>query len=623
MSSSQSLLGRLFGGLWSLIVGLYRLIVVLFTLLIIAGIWFAIKGSPSQKMEDNVALVIYPTGQLVDTTDQDPAQRFFEELTGESPAQSSLRELTQALEKGATDPRITLAVLKLDSMFGAGLSQMQELAAAVKAFRASGKPVHAYGPFYDQSDYLVAAHSDHVSLDPLGLVFIEGFSVYQNYFKEALDKLGVEVHVFRVGEYKSAVEPFERNDMSPEARAANSEWLTDLWQSYGREIGEGRKLADTAAHEYVLALPGGLEKNGGNGAQLALDSKLVDSIETQQQFRTRIAQTVGWDEDHGSFRQVHYSEYLGTLEREKKLTPHAGKKTVALVVVQGEIVDGESESGVAGGETIADLLSAARQDEDVAAVVLRVDSPGGSVFGSERIRREVQNLQADGRPVVASMSNVAASGGYWVAMDADEIWAHDTTITGSIGIFGLLPTFDKPLAKLGIHTDGQGTTPLAGAYRGDRPLSPEIKTIVQMQIEQGYKQFIEGVAAGRDLPIEKVREIARGRVWSGADALTLGLVDQIGGLNEAVAAAVRLAGLEADGYELEEFKPEADYPLQRFLNFFGHAQVKVLQTWLSPSLMTWRTLAPVEGVAHSLRWLNDPRGAYAHCFCAPAVNSRR
>jgi protease-4 len=615
MSSSRSLIGRLFGALWALINGLFRLLVILLVLLIVGGVWLAFQGGPSRKMEENAALVIYPTGQLVDSIDVDPAQRFFEELTGELPAQTLLRDLTDALEQGARDPRVALAVLKLDSMWGAGLPQLQELAAAVRTFRATGKPVYAYGPFFEQGEYLVAAQSDSVSLDPLGMVLLEGLGAYQNYFKEALDKLGVQVHVFRVGEYKSAVEPFERNDMSPEAREANREWLNDLWQSYGREVAQGRKLPETAVANYSAMMPAGLQKNGGDAAALALDSKLIDAVESLPDFRARIAAIVGWDEDSGSFRQVHYSEYLETLERERRLKPLSVKK-IALVVVQGEIVDGDSEPGLAGAETIAELLTSARQDEDVAAVVLRVDSPGGSVFGSERIRRELQSLQADNKPVVVSMSSVAASGGYWVAMDADEIWAHDTTITGSIGIFALWPTFEEPLRKLGIHTDGVGTTTLAGAFRLDRPLPAEASLVMQTQLDRNYRQFIEAVAKGRDLPLEKVSEIARGRVWSGADALALGLVDQIGGLNDAIASAVRLASLEPDAYELQELKDEPPFPLYKFIDFFGSAQARSLLRSVAPVL----GLTPVETVARSLRWLNDPRGIYAHCFCTPAIS---
>lgn len=615
MSESKSLLARLFGWIWAIVNGLYRLIVVVFALLLIGAIWLAFQGGPTPRMENNVALVIYPSGQLVEARDDDPAQRFFEELAGEPPSQTPVRDLTEALEKGAQDPRVALAVLKLDQMWGAGFGQLQEVETAVKAFRAAGKPVYAYGPMYDQAGYLVAAQADEVTLDPLGIVMIEGLDVYQNYFKEGLDKLGVNVHIFRVGEYKSAVEPFERNDMSAEAREASLEWLNDLWLTYRQEAGGARKLPESAVQQYVVDMAASLKQNGGDAAALAVASKLVDKVETQQQFRARIAETVGWDDERGTFRQVHHREYLDILGHEKKLDSPSADKIIELVVVQGEIIDGNSEPGFAGADTVARQLSEARLDEDVAAVVLRVESPGGSVFASERIRRELQALQEDGRPVVVSMSNVAASGGYWIAMDADEIWAHDTTITGSIGIFALLPTLEKPLAKLGIHTDGVGTTPLAGAFRLDRPLTPEVATVVQTQLEQGYRLFTEGVAQARELPIEKVREIARGRVWSGADAKALGLVDQIGGFKDAVASAAKLASLEPGTWRLREAVEERPIPLLRMLDLVGTSRLRsVARAWL-PEV----ALKPVEQVAHKLRWLSDPRGLYAHCFCTPSL----
>jgi protease-4 len=618
MSEPKSFLARAFGFVWGLVAGVYKLIVIAFVLLLIGGVVLALRGGPTPKMEDNVALVIYPSGELVEARDEDPTQRFLEELSGDLPSQTPLRDLVDALDQGAKDPRVTLAVLKLDQMWGAGFAQLQELATAVKAFRAAGKPVHAFGPYYDQSAYFVAAHADQVALDPMGMVLLEGLDVYQNYFKEGLDKLGVSVHVFRVGEYKSAVEPFERNDMSQEAREANLDWLNDLWLSYRREAGAGRTLTESAVQDYVVGMATGLKGNGGDAAALALSSKLVDTVETQQQFRARLAETVGWDDERGTFRQVHHRQYLTVLEHERRLRP-AATKTIELVVVQGEIIDGDSEPGYAGSETVARQLADARLDDEVVAVVLRVDSPGGSVFASERIRREVQALQADGKPVVVSMSNVAASGGYWIAMDADEIWAHDTTITGSIGIYALVPTFEKPLARLGIHTDGVGTTPLAGAFRGDRPMTPEISILIQTQLEQGYRLFTEGVAQARELPIEKVQEISRGRVWSGADALKLGLVDQVGGFPDAVAAAARLARLEPDAYRVREAVEEQPIPLLRVVEMLGTSRAQALvRAWLPQA-----ALEPVEQVARKLRWLSDPRGLYAHCFCTPSVSTRR
>lgn len=613
----QSLLGRLFGFIWGLVVTAYRLVFILVFVIFGVLLWLAFQGGKPIQVEDNIALIVAPTGFLVEQTDQEPSQQLLEDLSGDPPSQSRLRDVIEALERGAEDRRISFAVVKLDGLFGAGLPQMEEVAAAIRKFRESGKKVVAYAPWYGQDQYYAAAQADEIVMDPQGFVEITGFSVYTNFFKDALDKLGVAVNVFRVGEYKAAVEPFLRNDMSPEAKAANLEWLGDLWSDYGKSISAARKLPETAARDYVANLATGLEANRGDAAAYAKAAGLVTHVETLKEFRARMAKTVGLDPDHGSFRQINYHEYLQALHQNKGQQA-APQNQIALVVVQGEIVEGGGEQGYAGGDTIADLLDQARRDDDVVAVVLRVDSPGGSVWASEQIRREVQHLREDGKPVIASMSSVAASGGYWVSMDADEIWAHNTTVTGSIGIFGLIPTVDKPLGKLGIHTDGVGTTPLAGALRMDRPISPEWSSIIQSSINKGYQDFISGVAQARKLPVEKVNEIARGRVWSGADAKTLGLVDHIGGLGQAVEAAAQRAGLEAGDYELQEFAPDLDWADRLISRFSGGASLKLPQ-----GALAWlQALAERSDVNRMLRWLNDPQGMYAHCFCRPSGSGR-
>ncbi|MGH8446686.1 MAG: signal peptide peptidase SppA, partial [Solimonas sp.] len=472
-----------------------------------------------------------------------------------------------------------------------------------------------------QAHYYAAAQADEIVLDPMGSLTIEGFSSYNNYFKDGLDKLGVDVHVFRVGEYKSAVEPFTRNDMSPDARAANLDWLGDLWKDYGKGVGEGRKLAATAADDYVRKFSAGLDEHGGDAAAYAKATGFVTSVETLGEFRKRMAAQVGFDDDNGSFKQIHYLDYLSAVDRETEKNKKAsgGKSTIALVVVQGEIVDGSGQIGQAGGDAVSDLLDEARRDEDVSAVVLRVNSPGGSVWASEQIRRAVQSLKADGKPVVASMSTVAASGGYWVSMDADKIYAHNSTVTGSIGIFGMIPTVDRGLAKLGIHTDGVGTTPLAGTLRLDRPLSPEVGHIIQAQIDKGYRDFIGGVAKARDIPVEKVNEIARGRVWSGEHAKSLGLVDEIGGLEDAADAAAKLAGLEDGAYELEEMSPKRDFASEFLSRFSGEARF----AWMPASTLGWlRTLSAKTDIERYLSAFNDPRNMYAQCFCTPQQGSR-
>ena len=615
-NARPSLLRRLFGFIWGFAVGLYRVFFVLGLVVIGLLLWSAFHGGAPVKIEDNVALIIAPTGSLVEQLDRDPGAEFVEQLVSDAPAQTRVRDVTDALEAAAADPRISFAVLKLDALLDAGLPQLEEVAAAMRKFQAAGKKIVAYGPWYEQIHYYAAAQADEVVIDPMGLVALEGFSSYNNYFKDALDKLGVQVHVFRVGEYKSAVEPFLRNDMSEESRAASREWLDELWGEYGRSVAQGRKLAPDAAQQYVLNLRRGLEQRRGDGALYAKDSGLVTQIENLAEFRKRMAVTVGLDDSHGSFRQINFIDYLHGIGREQAALPVAGDGAkVGLVVVQGQIVDGESEPGYAGGETVSAMLDDARRDSSISAVVLRVDSPGGSVWASEQIRRAVQNLKAEGKPVVASMASVAASGGYWVSMDANEIWAHPTTITGSIGIFGLMPTIEKPLAKLGIHTDGVGTTPLAGAFRLDRPMSPEFAGIVQSQIDKGYRDFIEGVAAARKLPLQKVNEIARGRVWSGQRALQLGLVDHAGGLQQAADAAAKLAGLQPGAYELEEFQPDRSFATRLIESFSSRLGSAWLPQWVA------RLFAQAD-LGQVLKGYNDPRGIYAHCLCTPSLGGR-
>lgn len=625
MSESRSFIGRFFGFIWSAFVFLFRTIIVVSVLIGIAVTWFAIRGESPVTVEDNVALILAPSGSLVEQLDADPGQQFLEDVSGEMPSQSSLRELVDALRAAQDDDRIAFAVLKLDGLFGAGLAQLDELRTAMRDFQASGKRIVAYSAWYDQGQYYAAAQADEIVLDPYGAVSVEGFSSYNNYFKDALDKLGVNVHVFRVGEYKSAVEPFTRNDMSSEARAADLEWLGDLWSSYGEAVAAGRKLDAGVVNAYVNGMVDGLKANGGDSALYARDQGLVTQLETLTDFRTRMAQTVGVDEEHGSFRQIHYQDYLSALGHENPLdaADSDGSGVVALVVVQGEIVDGPGEPGQAGGDTIFDLLEEARRDENVRAVVLRIDSPGGSVWAAEQIRRAVNSLRADGKPVVASMSSVAASGGYWVAMDADQIWAHPTTITGSIGVFGMIPTLEGSLSKIGVHTDGVGTTSLAGAFRIDRPLSPEMQAIIQSGIDKVYKDFIGGVSKGRKLPIDKVDALARGRVWSGVDAKEMGLVDEFGGLEDAGAAAAKLAGLDPETYQLEERLPDRGFASTVLTSFFGKLQLGALGQ-LFPGAQTWlqvfREQTDVRGL---LNTFNDPRGAYARCFCVVTTGRGR
>lgn len=619
MKEPRSLIVRLFSWIWTLIVFCWRALVVITLVVIGVSLWAGSKNT-APTIEDNLALTVIPFGELSDQVVDDRSRHFLRQFSDAKPTQTSLREVVEAIDAATTDPRIPYLVVKPDEMEGAGLPQLEEIAVALRKFKAAGKPVYAYGDSFDQKQYYLAAQADEISLDPFGSVLLEGFSVYTNYFKDALDKLGVEVNIFRVGEFKSAVEPYERNDMSPEARTANQAWLGDLWKEYGKNVGEARKLTPDAADRYITGLSAGLEKHRGDIAAYALDAKLVTRVETQAEFRKRMIEKVGEDSDHGSFRQIDTGSYLAAVKAEK--AAQLASKQIAVVVVQGEIVDGEGDEGTAGGDTVSELLEKARRDDKVKAVLLRVNSPGGSVFASEKIRRGVLALQADGKPVVASMSTLAASGGYWVSMDANKIFAEPTTITGSIGIFGMIPTFAEPLNKIGVHTDGVGTTPLAGALRIDRPLGPEIKTLFQLQIEKGYRNFIEGVAKGRKIPVEQVNSIARGRVWSGKAAKELGLVDELGSFGDAETALATIAQLEPGSYRINELQPDRDFFKQFVGDLFG-SRSRIDLSQLLAALPGGKALAaPADALGDAVKRLDDPKRIYAICFCTPSLGGR-
>ncbi len=597
-------------GLWRFFVVVTRILIVLLLLGPLLLFAFAYFAAPQFKIQDGIALVWAPEGVVLERSELDPQEILAQHLFGQESPYSLLRDLVDSLDHAAKDTRIKALFLKLDRLEYAGMAQLEELSAAIGRFRASGKPVYAYSGEYTQDQYYLAAQADQLYLDPLGGVWIEGFGLYQHYFKDALDKLSVDLHVFRVGEYKSAVEPFIRNDMSPEARAANQAWLGVLWDVYKNGITAARELEPGAVENYVSTFSTRLVEVLGDAGALAKSARLVDDLLTRDQVRQKMRELVGTDDEHGSFRQLDDQAYLAAVRSEKSRLK-APPSQVGLAVAQGALVDGESGRGTTGGDTLAYLVEEARRDEQLAALVLRIDSPGGSVTASEAIRREIDLMRAAGKPVIVSMSSTAASGGYWIAMNADEIWADDSSITGSIGVFGLLPTFDKTLGKLGIHVDGLGTTPLAGATRPDRPLAPEVGAAIQAGVEYYYRQFVGQVAAARKLDVNQADQLAQGRVWSGLDAKRLGLVDHIGGLYEATAAAARAAGLAEGQYKLKPLDAAPDWRSALF---------ELLSIRLQNLLQLARSamLAPPFDVLREqlgLSWVNDRRGVYAHCGC--------
>ncbi|MBK9373250.1 MAG: signal peptide peptidase SppA [Holophagales bacterium] len=593
---------------------------VLFLVLVVGLLAAALAGGP--KVPKGAALVVAPKGNLVEQVAARSPQDLVAGLAGSGRAEETLlKDVLDALAAAKDDARISAVYLDLDEMGGAGMTVLEDAAAALRDFRTSGKKVIAAGDAFDMRGYYLAAQADEVLLNPDGMVLIEGFGRYRTYYREGIDRLGITWNVFRVGEYKSAVEPYLRNDMSPEAKEADLEWLGDIWRAYLASVSKARKTTPEALTAFIEGMPELLKATGGDTAKIALEAKLVDKLAARDEVRKRMIALAGEDEKSKSFKQVAMADYLEALGSDRPGAKGKGDK-VAVVVAKGEIVDGSAGPGRIGGDSTAALIRKARQDEKVKAIVLRVDSGGGSAFASEVIRRELQLAQEAKKPVVVSMGSVAASGGYWIATSSDEIWASPETITGSIGIFGMFRTIEKPLAKyLGMHVDGVGTTSWAGALRIDRELQPRVGESIQQMINHGYEEFLVRVGKARRMSRDDVDRIARGRVWSGADAKERGLVDKLGGLQDAIASAAAKAKL---GKTYQVTYVEKEQSLKERLM----ASLSVRATRIAAAFGT--TLAPspepaagagaailraVADEADRLSVWNDPRGIYAHCFC--------
>lgn len=619
----------IFRFLWRLISGLAevlrKLITVVFALVFIFTLVMLWRGESPVHVDDNVALVVAPIGQIVEYDDTDPRQRIYDDFMDEPPSVMPLGNITDAIDAATTDSRIGMLFLKLDEGFSAGQAQLNEMGEAISRFQGSGKPVYAWAPSMGQAEYFLASHADKVFIDPMGAVFVPGFEVDQLYFADALKSLGVEVHVFRQGRYKSAVEPLIRNDMSAEARDNANRWLGSLWNQWKTEVAELRGLTPQSLQSYADDLVAHLRATQGDMAQVAVDHGLVTAALPLSEVRTAAAEVVGRDPDHGSFRQIWQGEYLRAVDSEPEPAPAvvadakaASDRHLALVYVQGEIVDGDGEPGQAGGSLIRGLIEQATRDDDVAGLLLRVDSPGGSVSASEEIRRALIDFQNTDRPVVVSMGNVAASGGYWVSMDADKIVAAPSTITGSIGVFGLVPTVEKAFDKLGVSSDGTGTTIWAGSLSMGRPLSPQAEAALDLIVKHDYGMFVQSVANAREMTPEAVENVASGQVWSGEQALENGLVDQLGDFDAAQQVLQELAGVGPDA-ALEVFAAHDDF--SSFLLQFFSSQISSQLVGQIPipaeMLRVGEALRPLAGMIEHNR-----RGTVAHCLCDTRATPR-
>ncbi len=601
--------------LWRGLDGVRKVLHLLILVFIFALVIAALSPAPPE-LPRQAALLIAPDGFLVEEYEGDPVDRALAQAMGDGVGQVRLRDVQKALEWAADDERIPAVVLQLDGLLGGGLTKLQVLANAIETFKASGKPVLAMGNVYSQAAYYIAAHADEVWLQDQGIVFIEGYGIYRNYFRDAIDKLGIDWNVFTAGTFKSYAEPFTRNDMSDEARTANQALLEQLWQSWLGGVAMARGIDASALQASIDNLADELEQSDGNFGALAVRLGLADRVATREAFRQHMIGLVGEESgEKGTYRSVGFDQYLDARRLLHREEPREQK--VAIVVAAGPVVEGDAPAGSIGGESTSKLIRRATNDESVKALVLRVDSGGGSTFASDLIVDEIEAFRATGRPVVASMGSVAASAGYWISAAGDEILAQPTTITGSIGVVAMYPTFQRTLEKIGINTDGVGTTRLAGALRPDKALGEEPRRILELIVDASYRDFVTGVAERRGMETDDVRRIAEGRVWTGQDALELGLIDRFGDLDDAVATAAERAGLEEGDYSVKYVErpltPSQELLLQLLKSGLGPVIADTAlggrQTGLS------RLVASAEEAWRGIARFNDRRGVYADCFC--------
>ncbi|EHW0627644.1 signal peptide peptidase SppA [Vibrio vulnificus] len=611
MKSLFKLIGLVFKGIWKAITFVRLALTNLIFLLSIALVYFIyFYGHDTQpQVEQPSALVLNLSGPIVEQSLYiNPMDSFAGSLFGEEiPKENVLFDVVDTIRYAKDDEKITGLVLSLRDMPETNLTKLRYIAKALNEFKASGKPIYAVGAFYNQSQYYLASYADKIYLAPDGGVILKGYSAFNLYYKTLLEKLDVTTHVFRVGTYKSAIEPFVRDDMSPAAKESATRWLTQLWGAFVDDVANNRKIDPKTLNPSMEEFLSQLKSVNGDLAALSIKLGLVDELATRQQLRAQLAEKFGASGDD-SYKAISYYDYRATMRDNFDVNAD----DIAIVVASGTIMDGQQPRGTVGGDTVAGLLRQARNDDKVKAVVLRVDSPGGSAFASEVIRNEVQALKDAGKPIVVSMSSLAASGGYWISMSADKIIAQPTTLTGSIGIFSVITTFEKGFNKLGIYTDGVGTSPFSGEGISTG-LSKGASQAFQMGIEHGYQRFISLVGNNRDLSLDAVDKVAQGRVWTGYDALQHGLVDQIGDFDDAVAEAAKMAQLENYNlYWVEEPLSPTEQFIQEFMK-----QVKIsmgvdIQSILPPSLQP--VAQQMEQHASLLQNFNDPKGYYAFCL---------
>ncbi|MCC4831939.1 signal peptide peptidase SppA [Shewanella sp. 10N.7] len=608
MSAKPSLIKRIFTLIWKTINGIRKIILNLIFFGFIAIIIVALSADDKIVVEDQSALVLNLAGSIVDQKRHvDPIEAVFKQSKSNDPeGEVLLSDIIYVINSATQDPRIQVIVLQVGNLRAGGISKMTAIGDALNEFKAAGKSVVAFGNSYEQNQYFIASYADSIYLNNKGAVSLEGLSSYRLFYKSALEKLNVSTHVFRVGTFKSAVEPFIRDDMSAPAKEASSALLTDIWQNYESTVAANRNIDQNDIVLNPQRFLTELDKVSGDSAQLALKMKWVDELVSDEAFRLAMVEKVGQDTEGDSFKQISFSDYHAAVQPIPSLIE---KDSVGIIVAKGNILNGKQQAGQIGGESTSALLKKARFDDKVKAVVLRVDSPGGSAFASEKIRQEVIALKEAGKPVVVSMGSLAASGGYWISASADYIYATPTTLTGSIGIFGMFATFENVLSNWGINSDGVSTSEWAG-ISATRALDPNVSAVIQRHVEHGYHEFISLVAKERDMTLEQVDRIAQGRVWSGTRAVELGLVDELGDIDSAVAKAATLAEIEKFDTKViqQELTTEEIFVQKMLASASAYLPQASTQSPILEQLFSqWIS------VVEEFSMFEDPNGMYLYC----------
>lgn len=587
----------------------------IFLVLVGVGIWMQIGNGSNSEQTARGALLLDISGVIVDKPSTNHRLGALgRQLFGASSdrlQENSLFDIVNAIRQAKDDRNITGIVLDLKNFTGADQPSMRYIGKALREFRDSGKPVFAVGENYSQGQYYLASFANKIWLSPQGQVDLHGFATNGLYYKTLLDKLKVSTHVFRVGTYKSAVEPFIRDDMSPAAREADTRWIGELWQNYLHTVSANRQISPQQLFPGAQAIIDGLTSVGGDTAKYALDHKLVDALASSADVEKALTKQFGWSKTENNYRAISYYDY-------SLKTPADTGGTIAVIFANGAIMDGEETPGNVGGDTTASQIRDARLDPKVKAIVLRVNSPGGSVNASEVIRAELAAARAAGKPVVVSMGGMAASGGYWISTPANYIVASPSTLTGSIGIFGVINTVENSLSSIGVHSDGVSTSPLADISM-TKALSPEVQQMMQLSIEYGYKRFITLVADARKRTPEQIDKIAQGHVWTGEDAKANGLVDSLGDFDDAVAKAAELAKLKQWHLDYYQDEPTVlDMVMDSMTGSVRAMLPETIQAMLPAPLVSAANTLKAEG--DKLAAFNDPQNRYA--FCLTCANVR-